>query len=193
VTLHFLQITAKRDLGGGNTAVNTYAFHPDSGSVWSGTNRTTVANLLIGHLKTFYTALGAGGMSGAYDIGTVVLEYDGTNPPVYVPTTPQTSTVTASTTIANQLAAVCTWRTAIAGRRFRGRSYIGPLTIGVVSSAAISSTFVNAANTAVTTLLSNIAGTTFDLCVASHANDSSESVTSGVFTSAVRTMRSRAS
>ena len=98
MTLHTLQISAKRDLGGGNTVVNTYHFHPDSSMAWAGTNRVTHANILIGHLKTFYNALGVAGLAGGYDIGTVVLEYETGQPPIYVGATAQSSTGAAGET-----------------------------------------------------------------------------------------------
>jgi hypothetical protein len=192
MTLHTLQISAKRDLGGGNTVVNTYHFHPDSSMAWAGTNRVTHANILIGHLKTFYNALGVAGLAGGYDIGTVVLEYETGQPPIYVGATAQSSTGAAGGTVPYQCAAVATWRTVKAGKSYRGRTYFGPIISTAQNGQAWNSTNVGQWNTALGTFLSNVASSSFDLCVASKATDSSESVITGAFTGAMRTMRSRA-
>ena len=192
MTLHTLQITAKRDLGGGNTVVNTYHFHPDSGNVWTGTNLVTLGNTLIGHLKTYYNALGVAGLAGGYDIGTVVLEYQTGQPPKYIGCTAQSSTGAAGGTVPYQCAAVATWRTALAGKSYRGRSFMGPIISTAQNGQAWNSTNVGQWNTALGTFLTNVGSTMFDLCVASITKDSSESVITGAFTGAMRTMRSRA-
>jgi hypothetical protein len=190
--LHTLLITAKQDLGGGNTAVNTYHFHPDSGSAWAGSDRVAAANSLIGHLKTFYTALGTHGLSGAFTIGSVVLELERDEPPIYIGATPQTSTASYGPLVPYQCAMVVTWRTALAGKSYRGRSYLGPMLNSARADTQWIGSNVSQVNADVAAFLANVAGTAWDLCIASEVKNSSESVITGGATTAIRTMRSRA-
>ncbi len=192
MTLHTLQITASSTIGAGNTAVNTYHFHPDSGNVWAGTNRVTVANQLITALKNMYTSWGTAGLINAYTIGGVVIEYERGQAPIYVGATPQTSTGANGVAVPYQVAAVCTWRTALAGKSYRGRSYVGPALLTSCGGQAWTSAYITALNAAVGTFLTAVAATPFDLCIASEVQNSSESVITGSFSNALRTMRSRA-
>ena len=205
---HYLQITAQKDLGGGNLAVNTFHVAP-SDAGWIGTDRTTVANLFIGYLKTFYDAVNAAGVYGGQTIGSTVIEYEYGEDPKYVACTPQIATDTGTGALyPPQLAAVVSWRTALAGRSFRGRTYLGVLRSQAFGGNILTTTFASAVNTAATTLAGRASGS-FRFCVVSktgtrwhktgdHTYASSfhtgftTPITSGSTSTTPRTLRSRA-
>ena len=205
---HYLQITAVKDLGGGNLAVNTWHVAPDTAG-WLGADTTAIANTFIGYLKTFYDAVNAAGVYGGQTIGGVVVEYEYGEDPKYVPATPQIATDTGTGALyPPQLAAVVSWRTALAGRSFRGRTYLGVLRSQAFGGNMLTSTFVSAVNTAATTLAGRVSSS-FRFCVVSktgtrwhktgdHTYASSfhtgftTQITSGSTTMTPRTLRSRA-
>jgi hypothetical protein len=205
---HYLQITANRDMGGGNQCVNVFHVAPSSGG-WIGTDTTAIANYFIGRLQTFYTSCGTAGLAGGQTIGQTVIEYEYNEAPKYVPAT--AVSVGASTGGAFQplqLAAVVSWRTALAGRAYRGRSFLGPLTASAVSGSALAAGFVSGVNAAATVLVASASGT-FKFVVVSksglHWHKTGDHtyasafhtgfttpITSGSTGNAIRTMRSRA-
>lgn len=205
---HYLQVTYSNDFGGGNVIVNTYHIAPDAGG-WTGADRTAIANYWIGRLKTFYDSCVTGGLRGGGTIGSVVVEYEHNEAPKYVPATAvSVATGSGGTLQSLQLAACVSWRTALAGRSYRGRTYLGPLTSTGVSMPALAPGLVSAINAAATVLIAGASGT-FRLHVVSKSGlhwhktgshtytsssytGTSTPITSGSTTSAVRTMRSRA-
>jgi hypothetical protein len=205
---HYLQINAVRDMGGGNECVNVFHVAPGVGG-WVGANTTSVANLWIGYLKTMFDAFATAGLFGGQTIGSTVIEYEHNEAPKYVPATAvSVISSTGGAVQPLQLAAVISWRTALAGRRYRGRSFLGPLTATAVNSGALSSGFVTGVNTAAATYAARREGDWAPVVVSKSGqywrktgNHTYESltrtgfttpITSGSTTSAIRTMRSRA-
>lgn len=205
---HYLQIPYLNDMGGGNTIVNTFHVAPDAGG-WAGADTTAIANYWIGRLKTFYDACVTAGLRGGGTIGGTVIEYEYQEAPKYVPATAQSvASGSGGTLQALQLACCVSWRTALAGRRYRGRTYLGPLTTTAVSMPALAASFVSGVNAAATTLIAGASGS-FKLAVMSksglfwiktgdHEYSSGNRdgftthITSGSASNAIRTMRSRA-
>jgi hypothetical protein len=78
-------------------------------------------------LVAYYQSLKALFASGStITVGEKFL-YLGTVPPVYVSYVPVSFASTGSSRNAANVAAVSSWRTASAGRSYRGRTYLGPL------------------------------------------------------------------
>jgi hypothetical protein len=105
--------------------------------IFTGTPSVARANAHIGALKTFYTTLvgGAFPTSSSVLLGRVVTVVDA-NPPVYIPATSQTVTGTNGTGyLAPQVCAVISWKSSVATRKGRGRTYIGPLAAAMGTSA----------------------------------------------------------
>jgi hypothetical protein len=89
------------------------------------------ANSLIGYIRTFYNSLTALQPTGVvYTLGTVT---DVTSSREIVPTMTAVSAI-GTGSIAQALAVVVTWRTSIAARRGRGRTFVGPLATAVQQS-----------------------------------------------------------
>jgi hypothetical protein len=158
----FLAVTSQTVDGVGQRGTNIW--HCDVLS-----NNAAAATAFITALKNFYTSCGPlFGTSTATTIGTQVVTVE--DPPVIVPATPQVANGTVSSTIATpaQLAAVASWRTALAGRSFRGRTYLGPLVQGALNGQSLSSTANNAIGTASLNLITaSDASTDFRLVVLS--------------------------
>lgn len=115
------------------------------------TTELTQANLLIGYIRTFYnTLIGYFPAGQVFSLGTVT-EVDSSREIV-----PTMSTVTG-TGVANApqlLALVVTWKTSIAARRGRGRTFIGPLTTACMQNDGTPvSTLLADANTAAAALI----------------------------------------
>lgn len=115
-----------------------------------GTDLSVSANAFIADLTTFYTAI-----KGLYRTGVSISVGNSAQtvvkPPLIVSTVPQIVAGTGATPGGPpEMSLVLTWRTAIAGRSYRGRSYIGPLSTTVTSQpvpqAANITTLQNAAN-----------------------------------------------
>jgi hypothetical protein len=201
---HFIRITAHWNLGPGNNAVNTFHFSADGVGTFTGLDRVAESNRIIGHLKTMYNSWATGGLAGAWTIGDVVTEHDGTNPPTYIAATPQTSTVVAGSLAAYQLACVVSWRTALAGRSYRGRTYVGPLKTSAFAFPDLASTTATQLASAANTMISNVNSVTGLVCCvwAPSANrdpithvpaGQTTKIVSALSSVACRTMRSRAS
>ncbi len=167
-------------------------FHVSNDVPLSDANVTSILN----HLKTFYTAVGTY-VYGAFSIGPRVLEYTPSGiAPRIVPVAAVGQTNVSSTPQPPQLAAVMSWRTALAGRSFRGRTFLGPLNLAALSSGALVGAFYSAANTAAATLITNVKTVTtagYGLCVHSDHLALDTLITSGNMDPKVDTLRSRAS
>ena len=144
-----LQYTARGTGGGtGNTGPFFNVWH-----IQTGTLTTARANAHIGALKTFYTSIAAVcyTTSQQWFIGEKVVAIDAT-PPVYVPSTAQTVTGTNGTAYCPPAVAwVVSWKTTVATRSGRGRTYLGPLSQSVLAvgggfNATQVTTVQNAAN-----------------------------------------------
>jgi hypothetical protein len=135
---HFMRITAQRELSPGNVAVNTFHFSADgAGLTWVGLDKVSTANGLITKLKNFYTALGTAGLAGQWEIGTVVTEHETGQDTRFIGATPQSSTPSSGSETFWAVAAVIQWKTGLAGKSNRGRSYIGPLKNSATSAPGI--------------------------------------------------------
>jgi hypothetical protein len=161
--------------GGSGPAVNV--FH-----ILHGTTRPAAGDwtAFANAFKTFYGAIALYGM-GTYTIAQRVLYYPHTGGPAEIaPVNSQTQAMTGSTAVPTQLAAVISWRTLLAGPRYRGRSYIGPLSQGGCPSSFLAGAFTTALAGAGATLISSIASTAGagnGLAVHSHAPSADEILT----------------
>jgi hypothetical protein len=114
------------------------------------------ANQLIGYLRTFYNSLSAYyPTTTVITVGTVTEE--GTAREIIPTMTPVSGGGTGS--MMQALALVATWKTTIAARRGRGRTFIGPLSTGAVQNDGTpDNTFLNTARTAAAALVVASAG-----------------------------------
>ena len=150
----FIRLTCETLTGTGQRGLNIWHANVES------TNAAAAADL-VADLDTFYTALGGYfGTSTVTTIGVSCTTVE--DPPLIVPVTPQTAAGTVVTTTATpaQLAQVISWRTALAGRSYRGRTYIGPVVLGALSGSTFSTTVVTAAQAAADALVANSNGST---------------------------------
>ena len=153
----------------------------------------TITNMLNA-IKNFYAAL-ATYVNGTFSIGSRVLEYrPGVPAPRIVPVAAVTQVLTASSPLPAQLAAVMAWRTALAGRRYRGRTYIGPLNQAALTNQSLNGTFITNANAAAATMITAIkalptAG--YGLVVHSDAAPDDTLIASGNMDTRPDTIRSR--
>jgi hypothetical protein len=192
---HFLRIDAKTLIGGSNYAVNVWHYSADGGVTFGSDDaaKTTQANAAITQLKAFYTTLSAAGLYGAWTIGSAVVEYQTGDDPRYVVATPQTVSAGAGSVTAMAPTACLTLRTALAGKSFRGRKYIGPLYYAAMTGNLVATSMVTAINNATATLLAAPTGSQLVPCIYSPTLDVTNKITNGSTTQLLRTMRSRAS
>lgn len=192
---HYLRIAAVASLGAGNTAVNTYHYSADGVGVFGLTAGAVVtqANNAITQLRTYYNALATAGLLFQWTIGAVVTEHQTGQPPQYVAATPLNSTLVGGTLAALQVAAVISWRTALAGKSFRGRSYIGPLRSTSFTYPDLANTIPTAFMAAANALIAAPSSADLVPAVYSPTLDQTTRITSSLCTQALRTMRSRAS
>lgn len=143
-------------------------------------------------IAAFYTAIKSLYPSGVtITIGT---SCEGLVPPILVfPVTPVSVTAAVGGGVAApQVCMIATWRTALAGRAYRGRTYIGPLQASVVNGASPPSTWVTTLQGAVTGLLAAAASSSmYDLAVFSRKNNTLDPVQSGVARGYFGTQRRR--
>jgi hypothetical protein len=143
-------------------------------------------------LTAFYNAI-----KSLYPSGitiTVGSSCEGLVPPVPIfPVTPSTVTSGVGNAVAApQVCMIGTWRTALAGRAYRGRTYIGPLQASVVNGATPSSTWITTLQGAMTALLAAAASASvYDLAVYSRKNNTLDPVQSGVARGYFGTQRRR--
>jgi hypothetical protein len=156
---------------------------------------TAVCNTFIGHLKTMYTAFTTLFVSTqTFQIGGIVRTME-TPAGFIVPATPQNASGTGGGNILPpQLAMVVSWRTALAGRGYRGRNYIGPIASGVpAANGQISPAIVTTCQNAVNAFVANVNGMspTSNLVVWSPTRSDGELTLSGIVRSKIGTLRSR--
>jgi len=111
----------------GAAVVGANVFHASL----DGSNDTSDVNVFISDLGDFYTAL-AGMYTGdsTINVGGVVATV-GEDPNYFVPATTVSVDCNGSNTAQpNNSAAIVTWRTGLAGRSYRGRTYLGPFANG---------------------------------------------------------------
>jgi hypothetical protein len=192
---HYLLITAEATLGAGNKAVNTFHYSADGAGKVFGPDQDSIviqANHAIDQLKSFYQVLTVAFVRGDWTIGSVVTEHQTGQPVKYVAATPQTETGASGVAVPEQLAGCISWRTGLAGRSHRGRSYMGPLTQDALTADRMNSGWAGAVNSAAATLISAPSSSDLVLCVYSEVLDQTTAITQGTTTDLVRTMRSRA-
>jgi hypothetical protein len=121
----------------------------------------TGISTVVGHIKTFYDAIASFyTTTTAITIAASVRDINVTpNRIVAVSSVQSVGTSTAEILPANA-ALVVTWRTALAGRSFRGRTYLGPSNETVNNGGIANATTVSTIQTAANTLITNIAAVT---------------------------------
>jgi hypothetical protein len=146
------------------------------------------AQVCVDDLQTFYTAIRSLYKTTAtITVGARVID-QGVTPPAYVNTTPRVVTGTgAGVSYPSQLAAVVSWRTGVATRSGRGRTFLGPFQANAFSTNVLAPGTVTTIQAAANTLLA-----TGRLFVYSPRNNAYYSVTSATVSQQVRTMRTRA-
>lgn len=150
--------------------------------------------LILGDLNTFYTAITTH-VYGTYSIGSRILEYQPTGPPRIVSVAAVGRTNNAASPLPAQLALCVNWRTALAGRSYRGRTFLGPLngaansTSGGVTGAAI--TAVNNACAALITAVKPRTTGSHGLIVHSDQVPTDTDITLGTTDTRMDTMRTR--
>jgi hypothetical protein len=114
--------------GAGSPGANIWHFRT-IGAIGAAENSQAAAMTLL--IKNFYFAL-----SALYPTGTTISIGTVTEVGTAREITPGMTTVTGGGTgsAMQALAAVVTWKTTIAARRGRGRTFVGPLSTGVVQS-----------------------------------------------------------
>lgn len=101
----------------------------------SASSSTADAQVCVDQLQTFYNAIKSlYHTTTQISVGAHVVAIDVT-PNVIVPTTPRAVTGTAGgTQLPGQLAALVSWRTGLASRSARGRTFLGPLSTSDISA-----------------------------------------------------------
>ena len=152
---------------------------------------TTHANEAIDAVDAFFSSFPTYMRAGTWTHGNRVVTVDN-EPNFVVAATPETTTTTGSSPAPNQVAAGITWQTDFIGKSYRGRSYIGPLSLlGLETDGqTIKTAFQVALETAATTLMAPLASGT-QLCVWSPTGQFGNLVTSRVVRSGYRTQRRR--
>jgi hypothetical protein len=149
---------------------------------------------ILNHLKTFLAAQTTYAY-GTWSIGQRVLEFrPGVALPRIVAAAPVVQALGQSTILPTQLAAVVSWRTAFAGKSYRGRTFLGPFNNTVLSANNLHPTFVTNMSTAATNLIANIKLVTnpaWGLVVHSDKLSEDTPVTTAAIDSRVDTLRSR--
>lgn len=208
-----LSFDARTLISGNNYGVNVW--HVKTAA---GVNPTVAeCNAILAKFKAFYDYLASTRAPGTVSIGTKVLWFDETwwtkpvgkpgkpgyekgffnTPPNIVGATPVTGvTGTGGLALPPQLAAVISWKTASAGRSYRGRTYVAQLGDVSRSGAAIHTATISYLNTAATNLITDVSGVTVAggtvfLSVWSPTTGKAYVITSGSSDATWDTMRSR--
>jgi hypothetical protein len=116
----------------------------------------------IADISTFYGSFNAYLRSGTViTIGERVLNVS-TTPAGVIPVTPATqSGATGTASLPPEVAAVVSWRSGLAGARYRGRTYLGPLAVAALATGGEFVTgFVTALQGAASTLVTALAANT---------------------------------
>ena len=144
-----IRISAEGDIATG--AVNVFhSLIPNSAPV-------TEANNAIGALNTMYGTLATWLQMGQITIGKRVVTVD-QNPDLVIGATSQIVASTGASFDPLNCAAVISWGTQVVGGSRRGRTYLGPLEAGGVSSDG--RTIASAMRTAILSAATAMAGTT---------------------------------
>lgn len=150
--------------------------------------------LILGDLKTFYTAL-ATYVCGTFSIGSRILEFAAAGgPPRIVAVAAVAQTNAVATPLPGQLALCLSWRTALAGKRYRGRTFLGPLNVAVNASGAVVAGAITAVNNAAAVLVPAVKPRTtgaWGLVVHSAAVPTDTPITLGTIDTRMDTVRSR--
>lgn len=118
----------------------------------------TVADALPSIFQTFYDALATDLQLGTAWNCFERLTDIAVDPPVIYNPTVKTSVPTGTGDPApTQLAAVLSWHTGLAGPRYRGRSYIGPVRLSAIANGGVSAGFQTDLEDAGAALISSIA------------------------------------
>lgn len=146
------------------------------------------AQACVDLLQTFYNAIKAlYHTSTTITVGAHVIDY-GVTPNVIVGTTPRTVTGTGSgTQLPAQLATVVSWRTGLASRSARGRSFLGPIASVNLNAYVLTPSIVTTIQTAADALWGSTR-----LFVFSPKLNTQYNVTQALTSNVVRTMRTRA-
>lgn len=173
------------EFSGAYEAVNVWHFLCPTPVTVSDANECIVA------VDDFYSAFPTYMRAGTWTHGTRVTTVEET-PDFVVGATAQTTTTTGSSPAPNQVAAGITWQTDFIGKSYRGRSYIGPLSLlGLETDGqTIKTAFATALGTAADALMAITAGGS-QLCVYSPTGHFANVVTSNIVRLGYRTQRRR--
>lgn len=136
--------------GSGSPGLNVFNIAPQGGA-----SAVTAANEAIGDLATFYTSLASLYAAGSsVTVGDRVIDND-VIPPEYVAATSQVVALgTPGPDTAPALQICVTWRSSLATRAGRGRTFIGPLNDTVVGSdGTVNTSIVSTVQSAADTLI----------------------------------------
>jgi hypothetical protein len=207
-----LSFDARSAISGSNLAVNTWHVQTSGGL-----SNAEVSSIIV-PFQAFYNAIAAyRATSTSVLIGSRVLIGDVANwhkpvgrpgdsgytaghwdpPETILGGSPLNSTNgSGGTVLPSQLASVVSWRTATAGRMGRGRTYLGNLGAAAMNGSTITGTFVTAATSAATTLISAVSAIVptsgpIKLCVWSPTSGVTREILTGAMDGTFDTMRSR--
>jgi hypothetical protein len=162
-----------------------------AGNAANFTNAEDAANAI----KAFYTSINADAIFGSGWTLTEIKVTAGTSSgpnPVFV--FPQTLASSALSRLPGQNAIVVSWKTGLGGRSFRGRTYLGPISQAVITSAGVvsagSRTTIQNAATALIAALDTVG---MPLAVYSRKLGEATPVTSAAVGTTVDTQRRRRS
>lgn len=121
----------------------------------------TVPAALVTVFETFYTQLNDWLAAGTtWTIFDRVLDIEATPPQIYTPTPAEVEGAGTGEPAPAQLAVVISWHTGQAGPRYRGRTYVGPLDVGMFPGGQLSTNAQSGFQVAATNLLTGIQGIT---------------------------------
>jgi hypothetical protein len=170
------------------TFVNT--FHVTRSTAWTTTNMGTLANMFVTWWSTQYRNLAWTGVA-LYQVQ--VRLYDPTNPLAFDLTlgTPAGGTVGSAPDPASATLST-SWRTGLAGRKYRGRFY----TVGMVEAQSqdndtVTSGYVTSAGTVATALLSDLAAAALSLVIFHRVDNTFTPVISTIVENLVDSQRRR--
>ena len=173
------------EFSGAYEAVNVWHFLTPTPAVQADADECIVA------VDDFFSAFPTYMRAGTWTHGSRVTTVDST-PNFVVPSTPQTTTTTGSSPAPNQVCAGITWQTDFIGKSYRGRTYIGPLSLlGLETDGqTIKTAFSTALHTAALALRALTPGGS-QLCVWSPTGLFGNVVTGHVVRTGYRTQRRR--
>lgn len=169
--------------------LNVNVFHCDSSTVAPadfGAAAFTLFSTFYGDIESIYTSSAIVGIGQIIDLSTTPVTYVPFDP------TPFTMSVSGSRADARQAITV-TWRSAVATKRGRGRSFLGPLNVSFFddTSGLIESSYVTAIDSAAAALINSANVATIPLQVYSKAGGLKHPIIGRHVGRTVRTLRSR--